>query len=182
MRFQKDRIYVSLYMNGAAEVETPFGAVKIAQETRWPWDGAVALTVTPEKPSAFALLLRIPEWAQGRPVPSDLYHYANADAPAPRLSVNGQPAELALDKGYAVLRREWKPGDRVELAVDMRVRRVLANEAVEEDRGPRGAGARSDRLLRRRHRQRRPRASPCTCPTTPRLPPNSVPTCSTASR
>ena len=132
---EKDRVYVNLYMGGEAEVDAPFGTVKIAQETRYPWDGAVALTVTPDKPGTFELRLRIPGWAQGKPVPSDLYYYLDADAKAPQVSVNSKPVDLQLDRGYAVIRREWKPGDKVGLTLDMPIRRVLANDAVEDDRG-----------------------------------------------
>jgi DUF1680 family protein len=132
---ERDRIYVNLYMGGEAGVDASFGSVKIAQETRYPWDGAVAMTITPDKATTFDLRLRIPGWAQGRPVPSDLYHYLNPDSKVPQLSVNGKPADLQLEEGYAVLRREWNPGDKVELTLDMPIRRVLANEAVEDDRG-----------------------------------------------
>jgi DUF1680 family protein len=131
---EKDRIYVSLYLNGEAEMDAAFGTVRIAQETRYPWDGAVALTVTPDRAGTFELRLRIPGWAQGNPVPSDLYRYLDAAAEPPVLSVNGTPTPVLVDKGYAVVRREWKAGDRVELALAMPVRRVLANETVEDDR------------------------------------------------
>ncbi len=132
---EKDRIYVSLYMGGEAEVEAPFGTVKIGQETNYPWDGTVALTVTPDKAGTFGLCLRIPGWAQGRPVPSDLYRYMDANAASPQLSINGKPLALQIEKGYAVIHRAWKAGDKVELTLDMPVRRVLAHEAVEDDRG-----------------------------------------------
>ena len=35
--------------------------------------------MTPELPKTFALRLRVPGWARGRPVPSDLYRYERAD-------------------------------------------------------------------------------------------------------
>lgn len=132
---EKDRIYVGLYFGGTAEVALDGGAVIIAQETRYPWDGAVRLTVTPEHAGEFELRLRIPGWAQGSPVPGDLYTYADPSPAVITLSVNGAPASLEMDKGFAVLRRAWKAGDTVELSMDMPVRRVLCHEAVEENRG-----------------------------------------------
>ena len=42
---------------------------------------------------------------------------------------------IATVKGYARIEREWRRGDVVQLDLPMRVRRVLANDAVAEDRG-----------------------------------------------
>ena len=39
--------------------------VKLVQETNYPWDGEVKLTVTPEQISALNVCLRIPGWALG---------------------------------------------------------------------------------------------------------------------
>ena len=44
-----DDVYVNLYAGGTADIETPGGKLKVAQETRYPWDGAVKMTVTPDK-------------------------------------------------------------------------------------------------------------------------------------
>src|SRR5262249_54091381 len=51
------------------------------------------------------------------------------------LKVNGKPAPLKLEKGYAGLNRNWKPGDVIELSLPMPVRRIIANDQVEADRG-----------------------------------------------
>jgi hypothetical protein len=53
----------------------------------------------------------------------------------PELKVNGRPADLKLDKGYVRLARTWQPGDVIELTLPMPVRRIVANEKVEADRG-----------------------------------------------
>jgi DUF1680 family protein len=128
-------LYVNLYAAGAAETEVAGTPVRVAQDTRYPWDGAVRLTVTPETPANFALRLRIPGWAQGRPVPGELYTYLDAAAEPFALAVNGEAVDPAMERGYAVLRREWKAGDTVELRLPMPVRRVLCHEAVEDNRG-----------------------------------------------
>jgi uncharacterized protein len=49
--------------------------------------------------------------------------------------VNGSDATRPHTNGYVDVRREWKKGDVVELALPMPVRRVVANEKVEADRG-----------------------------------------------
>ena len=39
------------------------------QETRYPWDGAVRMTVEPAKTSAFTITVRVPGWARGETLP-----------------------------------------------------------------------------------------------------------------
>ncbi|MGZ5470001.1 MAG: glycoside hydrolase family 127 protein, partial [Candidatus Aminicenantales bacterium] len=68
-------------------------------------------------------------------VPSDLYTYMEPAEGAPSLKLNGEPVALGLDKGYALIARTWKAGDVVALSLPMPVRRVVANAAVEADRG-----------------------------------------------
>ena len=110
-------------------------AVTIAQETQYPWSGAVKITVDPAAAVQFALHVRIPGWAQGTPVPSLLYHYIGADHTAPTLTVNGATVEIQLVKGYASIDRTWQPGDVVELTLPMPVQRVETDAAVVENRG-----------------------------------------------
>jgi DUF1680 family protein len=49
--------------------------------------------------------------------------------------VDGKPVPLAVNKGYARIHRRWQRGDLLQLDLPMPVRRVLANDAVVEDRG-----------------------------------------------
>lgn len=133
----KGKVFVNLYLAGRAAMKTDDGAtVTLTQETDYPWQGRVRLTVAPQRPAAFALCLRIPGWARGRPVPSDLYRFAQAKTPPAGLTINGQPAKVAVQAdGYVHLQRRWKPGDVVQLDLPMPVRRVYAHEKVEADRG-----------------------------------------------
>ncbi len=129
-------IYVNMYVGGEARIDRPDGAVRMTQVTRYPWEGSVTLTVEPERASEFDLCLRIPGWARGRPMPSDLYRF---DDPAPvewSVTVNGEAVDAkALDKGYVRIARTWQPGDVVELRLPMPVRRVYAHENVTFNRG-----------------------------------------------
>ena len=128
-------LYVNLYVAGTATVPTAAGGVTLTQDTDYPWSGAVKLTVDPPADSAFAIRLRIPGWARGEPVPSDLYRHLDASGAAPSLRVNGAPADLELDRGFAVVRRHWRPGDVVELDLPMPVRRVVSHAGVAGNRG-----------------------------------------------
>ncbi len=107
----------------------------MTQETRYPWDGAVKMTVKPDQTAALTIHVRIPGWARNEPVPSDLYRLADRNAESVVLKVNGKAVPVALDKGYVNLARTWKKGDTIELAMPMPVRRVLANDHVAADRG-----------------------------------------------
>lgn len=132
----KDEVYVNLYAQGTGKMKVAGTELELAQTTEYPWQGDIKIEVKPARATAFTLALRIPGWAQNKPVPTDLYAYVEPPAGAPSLKVNGQPVDLgSLDKGYALIARTWQAGDIVELSLPMPVRRVLANEAVEADRG-----------------------------------------------
>jgi DUF1680 family protein len=136
-----DILYVNMFAAGEAKVEVSGRRVGVRQETRYPWEGRVRLTIEPEKRGAFAVHVRIPGWAQGRPVPTGLYRYEEGSEPgapsgaAVSIRVNGRPVALDMDKGFARIRRAWKAGDTVEVVLPMAARRVVANPAVKDDEG-----------------------------------------------
>jgi hypothetical protein len=130
-----DALYVNLFAGSEAEVEVAGRAVRLRQETLYPWEGRVAVSLGLSGPREFTLLVRVPGWALDRPVPSDLYRYIDPAAGAPSLAVNGAPVAIDLVAGFARIRRIWKDGDTVELVLPMSVRRVVAHEAVKEDAG-----------------------------------------------
>jgi DUF1680 family protein len=129
-----DTVYVNLFAAGTADVDAPGGKLTIVQQTRYPWDGAVKMTVTPPKARRFAINVRIPGWARNEPVPSDLYRFADTATDAATIKVNGSGVPLNVQKGYVTIDRTWKAGDVVELNLPMPVRRVLAHANVEADR------------------------------------------------
>ncbi len=131
---QKDDIYVNLYVEGTADVHTDDNTITLSQTTNYPWDGQVRIEVDPKKAKEFALRLRIPGWAQDAPVKTDLYSFT--DKPLPyTIKVNGKDVKPLLGDGYATIERKWKKGDIVELSLPMEVRRIRANDNVEDDRG-----------------------------------------------
>jgi uncharacterized protein len=128
-------LYVNLFAAGSANIDLNGRKVRVVQETRYPWDGAVKITLTPEQAGAFVVKVRVPGWARNEPVPSDLYSFLDRPAEAATLKVNGEPVSSHLEKGYATIDRTWKPGDVIDLFLPMAVRRVVAHDAVEADRG-----------------------------------------------
>ena len=130
-----NQVYVNLFMGNEAELKVGGKKVILHQETRYPWDGHVTLTVDKNAAGTFAMKIRIPGWVRNQVVPSDLYTYSDGKRPGYSVKVNGEAVTSALEQGYFTIERKWKKGDRVELQLDMEVRTVKANGKVEADRG-----------------------------------------------
>jgi DUF1680 family protein len=124
-------VFVNLFVAGHGDLTLEDGLrVALRQQTRYPWDGTVRITLEPARRSEFAVRVRVPGFAQGRPVPSELYRYADGVTPPFRLAVNGRPLTPTIEQGFAVLRRAWTPGDTVDLVLPMPVRRVLGHDQI----------------------------------------------------
>ena len=132
---QGDDVFVNLYVQNEARFQTKNQVIHIKQESEYPWDGKVVITINPDKAKAFTVSVRIPGWARNRPVPSDLYSYLETSDEKPRLQVNGEPLDLALENGFARIDRQWQKGDTIVLEFPMPVRRVLSHEKVEANQG-----------------------------------------------
>lgn len=130
-----DQVYVNLFMGNETELKVGGKKVILHQETRYPWDGHVTLTIDKNSAGTFAMKIRIPGWVRNQVVPSDLYTYSDGKRPGYSVKVNGEEVTSALEQGYFTIERKWKKGDRVELQLDMEVRTVKANGKVEADRG-----------------------------------------------
>ncbi len=130
-----NQVYVNLFMGNEAELKVGGKKVILHQETRYPWDGHVTLTVDKNAAGTFAMKIRIPGWVRNQVVPSDLYTYSDGKRPGYSVKVNGEAVTSALEQGYFTIERKWKKGDRIELQLDMEVRTVKANGKVEADRG-----------------------------------------------
>ena len=130
-----DQLYVNLFAGGSAEVTLAATPVKLTMDTRYPWEGAVKLTLAPDKPADFTVRVRIPGWARNQPVPTDLYHFVDKLPAEVSLTVNGQPQALDVQQGYVALTRRWQQGDVIALNLAMPVRRVVAHERVADDAG-----------------------------------------------
>jgi DUF1680 family protein len=130
-----EQIYVNLYVGSQTQVHLNESEVSITQETQYPWDGDIKLTITPAQPTTFTLSLRVPTWVQGKPVPSDLYRYLDATPSDITVRVNGETIPVKNDQGYISLHRTWQAGDCVELSMPMPIRRVVAHPQVADCQG-----------------------------------------------
>jgi DUF1680 family protein len=123
-------IWVNLFVGSTTTIPLQSGKVQLTQQTGYPWEGSVQITVSPDRKTKFPLLVRIPGWAQNEPVPGNTYRYTDASTETYTLSVNGKPATATPKDGYAVIEREWRKGDVVALNLPMPVRRIAAMDSV----------------------------------------------------
>jgi DUF1680 family protein len=108
----------------------------IEQQTDYPWNGNVKISVKPEKSQLFTLKFRIPSWVQNVPAEGGLYHYTDEQSEIYRVLVNGKPQPQKADKdGYVEITRTWRTGDKIELQFPMQVRKVEADANVKDDSG-----------------------------------------------
>ncbi len=131
-----ENVYVNLFVSNTATLKVKGKRLTLSQQTNYPWDGAVGLTIDRATGRPFTLKLRIPGWVKGQVVPSDLYSYADNKRLSYTVTINGQPVENTIgEDGYLAINRRWKKGDRITLSFDMQPRTVKAHPQVAADRG-----------------------------------------------
>ena len=57
-------IFIHLYAGSNADIKLKNNSVRITQETNYPWDGDIKLTIIPEKNKKFSIHYRIPGWCK----------------------------------------------------------------------------------------------------------------------
>jgi DUF1680 family protein len=112
-------VWINLYGGNVLDTALSDGsALRLRQETAYPWDGAIRITIEKAPGKASSVFLRIPGWAEES-----------------RVAVNGRPAGENLVSGqYHEIRRSWSSGDRIELVLPMPVELLEAHPLVEEAR------------------------------------------------
>lgn len=128
-------LYVNLYISNDADITLNNSKVKISQLADFPWNGNVELSVDPEKPKKFSVLVRIPDWARDEAIPGGLYKFSDGKSEGYTISVNGEVLDAELLNGYAVITRKWKKGDKINLELPMPVRTVVADGRIKDDAG-----------------------------------------------
>ena len=124
-------LYVNMFVGSRIHVGDVAGTpVEVIQTTDYPWKGAVVITLNPEQAKTFSVHVRIPNRTT-----SSLYKDSPAISGVKRFSVNGKEIRPEISKGYAVVTREWKAGDRIELELPMEPQRVTADPRINADAG-----------------------------------------------
>jgi DUF1680 family protein len=117
----EEGVWVHLYDACEALVTLPDRtAVRLEVRTRYPWEGAVEIVVTPPAEAEFTLVLRSPGWAEG----AQVLHNGPEGA-------GGTPVRPGE---YLPLRRRWQPGEAVRLELPLPVRLVESHPRVAENR------------------------------------------------
>jgi DUF1680 family protein len=113
-----DTIWINLY--GSNQLATTLGGrpLKLTQQTEYPWEGNVKITIDECSSKNLSFKLRIPNWVDEA-----------------KIKINGTGSGEKIKFGsYVELRRNWKAGDVVELQLPMPARLIEANPLVEETR------------------------------------------------
>jgi hypothetical protein len=105
-------------------------ALRIRQQTEYPWSGDVQFTLLPEHPAEFTLHIRIPDRTE-----SKLYTVTPDTNEEFSFRLNGDAKTLAVNNGYVSLHRTWKSGDILELSLPMEIQRVHCDARVLANRG-----------------------------------------------
>lgn len=134
--YAPDAIYLTLYGSSRTTIPLKDAKVRVEQQSDYPFDGKVRLTLAPERDARFALRLRIPTWCSSDGfMPGGLYPYEETAPGQVTLRINGQKTDFDMERGFAVVNRKWKTGDQVELELPMPVRRVGCDPRVEANIG-----------------------------------------------
>lgn len=131
----KDVLYVNLYASNTAKVALDKNNLEISQQTNYPWDGKVSITVTPKNELPFTIKLRIPSWARNQVLPGDLYRYKNTSTAKTIVTINGKHIDYTENKGYITITKKWKKGETIVLDFPMEVKEVVTNTKVEGNIG-----------------------------------------------
>jgi hypothetical protein len=145
-----DSIYVNLFIGSTVTVEDVAGTdVEMVQVTDYPWSGEVSISVNPAVQKKFSVKVRLPN----RSV-SDLYTSQQDTRDKTQdtrlesgvlslgslrgitsISVNGSAITPPIEKGYAVITRNWKAGDKIDLVLPMKVQRIKGSGKIAATRG-----------------------------------------------
>lgn len=129
-----DVLYVNLYASNNASFKLGKTALQISQQTGYPWNGKVSVSVNPKKESQFTIKLRVPGWARNEVLPGNLYSYKKASAQKVTINLNGEQLAIQPQDGYFTIRRNWKKGDKISLNFPMEVQEVETNSKVETNK------------------------------------------------
>ena len=126
-------LYLAMYAETSTELKMGATTLAISQKTNYPDDGRIEVSLNPEQPSSFSLHMRIPTWTGDQFVPGKLYRYLDSSSEKWVISVNGKKVNPSIERGFAVLEREWKKGDRVVLELPMPTRLNECDDRVEDN-------------------------------------------------
>jgi DUF1680 family protein len=108
-------IWVNFYAESRAHINLGGNKVTLIQETNYPWDGDIKITVNPEREETFSLHLRVPGWCRNVSI-----------------KVNGERLE-PKPGSYLEINRLWRSGDKIILSLSMPIERIVSHPHVMEN-------------------------------------------------
>ena len=114
------KLFVHLYMGNETQMEIEGNQIGVIQQTNYPWDGKIAINVSPESDISFTMAFRIPGWSRSAIV-----------------KVNGEIIDHMplIKNGYVHLERVWSENDQIEIELQMVIERIQANPLVRNNNG-----------------------------------------------
>jgi uncharacterized protein len=92
---KQNRIYINLFVASTTKIDlNSKTSVELSQQTNYPWDGNMKITINPSNKSKFAVYIRIPGWVRNQPVPGNLYSYINPTTENVVVRLNGEKQNL----------------------------------------------------------------------------------------
>ena len=128
-------IWVNLFVGSNTTIPVKNNNINLTMTGNYPWEGNITINVDPAKKIKTAMHIRIPGWARNIAVPGGLYAFTDSSNVHTRIIVNGKEIAYTIDKGYAVIDREWKKGDIVLVQLPMEIRKLKARSEVNADEG-----------------------------------------------
>lgn len=114
----KNGIAANLYGGNILNTKLNDGStLRLTQESNYPWDGSVQITIEECKETPFEIALRIPDWAIGA-----------------QIKVNGEEVQIADANSYHSISRTWKAGDQIQLDLPMDIKLMEGHPRIEETR------------------------------------------------
>lgn len=121
-----DAVYVNLFVGSRMSLGGVAGTdVEIVQDTNYPWEGRVRLTINPKTPARFAVRIRRPT----RDV-SALYRAVPLGDGISVVTVNGTVEPATESRGYLEIERTWKAGDTITFTLPLPVQRVYGSDRI----------------------------------------------------
>jgi DUF1680 family protein len=111
-------VYINLYASSRSLLHFGGGEVELIQDTRFPWDGLVSLTIESCRHEIFKIRLRIPVYIHDFSV-----------------TVNGEVVSGKVSNGYITIEKRWNQGDSISLNCKLKPELWVAHPYVKDNEG-----------------------------------------------
>ena len=101
--YDADRIYVNLFIPSTVTWSRDKNKVTLMQNTDFPYSDRTEFAISTGRPDRFGVAIRIPEWLSGTMT----------------VRVNGRSVKSTTEKGWLVVNRQWKNGDKLSVEMPM---------------------------------------------------------------